>query len=672
MKRLPIACLALLAACSSGSGDPQGASADPGIADPGIADRASVDPYRPPLYWDVYEYHIVRQQAEGGGPGSSSGLGSSPDNYIPESEFLANIDWVEANLKPYGYDMVAIDGWGDALTLSEHGYRATHSSQWTHDYAWWSAHLRARGMRLGMYANPLVVHVLPSDDTTMIVGTDIPVRSLVDPVEQSAFRWVQVERPGAEQYVKGYIDYYADMGIDHLRIDFLSWYENGFDRYLGRVGPNRPREHYATALRWMREAADRRGMQLSFAMPHLYEEAELEREYAHSFRVNEDVDYGEWWKFSEKDRGNRFYNWSQWANAADGFTYWSYLSGRDRVRLDGDFIRMNTYATDVERRTVLSMHLVAGAPIAVADRYDTIDGHLWVYQNEEMLALNADGFVGQPLTNDPTNEDSQIWTGRMSNGDTIVALFNRESTPRTRSLSFSDIGVEGEAPVRDLWQRAPLGAMGAISVELAPHASLVLRIAPGGASTCAPQSVQLAAIGDLQYGDPDPTPSARASSGLPVTLEVALGPARVDGNRVRPTGQSGTVHVVASQPGDATWCAAIPVVESFAVVGGHQPAMYLGGTFTDWAPRIPMTLEGETWVAGPIRIPAGEQAFKFANTQDWSGQDWGDAQGFAGTVAPTTGGGPNVRISVPETASYRVTFDDLTLEYSLQRVQAGS
>ena len=23
-------------------------------------------------------------------------------------------DWVEANLKPYGYDMVAIDGWGDA------------------------------------------------------------------------------------------------------------------------------------------------------------------------------------------------------------------------------------------------------------------------------------------------------------------------------------------------------------------------------------------------------------------------------------------------------------------------------------------------------------------------------------------------------------------------------
>jgi hypothetical protein len=68
-------------------------------------------------------------------------------------------------------------------------------------------------------------------------------------------------------------------------------------------------------------------------------------------RISEDVDYGEWWKFSEKDRGHYFYNWPQWANVVDGFTYWSFMSGRDKVRLDGDFIRMNTFSTDVERRT---------------------------------------------------------------------------------------------------------------------------------------------------------------------------------------------------------------------------------------------------------------------------------------------------------------------------------
>src|SRR5690606_7338780 len=130
-----IACLAIVSGCDGGERQAGGAGPQ----------SDGENAYKPPLYWDVYEYHIVRQQEEGAGLGSSS-PGSSPDNYIPEEEFLANIDWVEANLKPYGYDMVAIDGWGDALTLSENGYRASHSQNWEHDYAWWSAHLRDRGM----------------------------------------------------------------------------------------------------------------------------------------------------------------------------------------------------------------------------------------------------------------------------------------------------------------------------------------------------------------------------------------------------------------------------------------------------------------------------------------------------------------------------------------------
>jgi len=624
--------------------------------------------YAPPLYWSVYEYHIVRQQESGSVPGS--GGGSTADNFIPESELLANIDWIDANLKPYGYDMIAIDGWGDALTLNENGYRASHSQQWAHDYAWWSNYLHSRGLRLGMYENPMMVHVQPDDVQTKIVGTDIPVSSLIDFDEKFTFQWVHVDRPGAEQYIKGYIAYYANMGIDHLRVDFLSWFEDGHDRYLGEVGPDRPRGEYKTALRWMREAADEYGMDLSFAMPHLYREAELERQYASSIRVSEDVDYGEWWKFSDKDRGHRFTEWSQYANVFDGFTYWSYLSGRDRVRLDGDFIRMNTYATDIERRTVISLHLIAGGPIAVADRYDTIGDDISVYQNAEMLALRSDGFVGKPLTNDPTNEASQIWIGRLSNGDAIVGLFNRESTPRWRSLSFTDIGFAEPVVVRDLWQHAPLGTMSAISVELAPHASMILRLSPGS-SDCAPQSISFEPIADVVYGNPGPQLSATAASGLPVHFEVALGPAEVAADRAQPTGKSGIVYVVASQSGDAKTCAAMPTVMSFAVTGGHQPAMYIGGTFTGWAPKIQMDLVGETWIAEEVRIPAGIQEFKFTNSESWSGEDWGNAEGPMGRLTRTTGGGPNIRITVPQDTFYRVAFNDLTLEYSLTPVDPG-
>ena len=661
MKRLlMVVCLALLANCG-GSGE----SGESGRASEGQP-SVSVNSYQPPLYWDVYEYHIVRQQQL-----TSPSTCGSGENFIPESEFLANIDWVEAKLKPYGYDMVAIDGWGDALKLSENGYRATHSKNWAHDYAWWSARLRERGMRLGMYENPLVVHVDSADRTTMIVGTDIPVSTLSDPITECAFRWVDVQRPGAEQYVKGYIKYYADMGIDHLRIDFISWFENGFDRYLGRVGPDRPRAQYATALRWMREAADLHGMQLSFAMPHMYDQGALERKYAHSVRISEDVDYGEWWKFSDKDRGRYFNNWPQWANAVDGFTHWSSISGREKVRLDGDFIRMNTYKTDVERRTVLSMHLLAGGPIAVADRHDTVGDSLGIYQNLEMLALNKDGFVGQPLTNNPTNERSQIWTGKMSNGDVIVGLFNRESTIRSRSISPADVGIEGKFAVRDLWQRAPLSATSAISVELAPHASMVLRLTPGASATCNAQSIKVSAIADVNYGNAGPTLSATATSGLPVKFEIALGAAELIANQAQPTGKSGIVYVVATQPGDGRWCAAIPVTKSFAVIGGHQPAMYIGATFTNFAANIEMQLKGEKWIAQSVQIPAGNHELKFTNSSDFSKEDWGNAQGLSGVAAPTTGGGANLQFSVPEDGFYRVTFDDLTLEYSLQRVPRG-
>jgi len=658
LNRFLFACLAVLGLASCGGGDGAAVSADES-AQPLVS--------KPPLYWSVYGYHIVRQQEEN----TPDGLGPTFGNYIPEAELLANIDWVEANLKPFGYNMVAMDGWGDTLTLSENGYRASHSALWVHDYAWWSEHLRSRGMRLGMYGNPMTVVVSSMDTETKIVGTDIPVSSLIDVTEFGEFRWVQVDRPGAEEYVKGYVAYYANMGIDHLRIDFLSWYENGFDRYLGRVAPNRPREHYATALRWMREAADEHGVYLSVAMAHLYEEAEIESQYANSIRVNEDVDYGEWWKFSGKNRGTRFYNWSQWANAADGLTYWSYLSGRDKVRLDGDFLRMNTFATDTERRTVLSMNLIAGGPIAVADRYNSIGDHVWVYQNRDMLALNQDGFVGKPRVNDPTNEASQVWTGKMSDGDVIVGLFNRESTPRTRSISLAEIGIEGDFAVRDLWQRAPLAAMNAISVELAPHASMVLRFTPGASTTCRAQSIEVDNIQDVDYQNGGPTLSATASSGLPVAFEVALGAAEISGNRARPTGKSGIVYLVASQPGNDTWCAAIPAVKSFAVIGGHQPAMYIGASFTNFALDIQMQLKDETWVAQAVQIPAGTHELKFANSNDFSKQDWGNAQGLSGVASPTTGGGANIQFTVPQAGFYRVKFNDFTFEYSVERVYQG-
>jgi hypothetical protein len=414
--------------------------------------------HKAPLYWSAYEYSV------------------KVDGAIPEKEWAANIDWVEKNLKPYGYTMICIDGWGDEV-YSRDGYRSAHTKEWTHDYAWWSTNLRSRGMQLGIYNNPLWIIRAAADAGVRITGTDIPIKSLLNEEEKARFNWVEVDRPGAEQYVKGCVQYYADMGVRYLRVDFLSWYETGRDRYMPHpVGPSRPRSHYETALRWMREVCDANGMFLSLVMPNLYHEAELEGKYGHMIRVSEDTGVGGWARFSDWRRGERLEGWSQYGNPFDGLTYWSYLAERDRLILDPDFIRLNTFASDEERKSVISLCLMAGAPVAVADQYSTIGDNLWLYQNRELLALNKDGFVGRPLTNNPVDEASQIWKGQISNGDWVVGFFNRENEARIRSIDFAPLGLKGSQRIRDLWQHEDLELTNSYSAMTPPHGCIVIRI----------------------------------------------------------------------------------------------------------------------------------------------------------------------------------------------------
>ena len=94
--------------------------------------------------------------------------------------------------------------------------------------------------------------------------------------------------------------------------------------------------------------------------------------------------------------------------------------------------------------------------------------------------------------------------------------------------------------------------------------NFTVRHIPGG---LAAQFIDFAEIPDqLVYNDPI-TLEASSTSGLPVTFEVAQGPATVEGNILTLTGEEGQVKVRAIQPGDGTeWQAAPSVTRTFYVV----------------------------------------------------------------------------------------------------------
>ena len=648
------------------------------------AQTTPTNPHKAPLYWSVYEYHILGERT------ALPGM----QNYIPESEFAANVDMVEAKLKPYGYDMICVDGWGDTTAMNANGYRTSHSRNWTHDFAWWAEHLRPRGMKLGMYANPLWLHVDAANTTAKIVGTDINVSSLYaadDPW------WVQIERPGAEAYVKGYIKHFADMGIDYLRVDFLSWYETGTDRYFpGTVPLTRPGGHpdqYATALRWMREAAEEHGVFLSLVMPHLYNEAATEQLYGHMIRVNEDAFAGGWSRWNNADRGVKRAGWSVYANAMDGLAYWSYIAGRGKMILDPDFIRLNTFVDDEERKTVISACLLAGSPVTPADTHTSLGPHLWLYTNPEMLALNQDGFVGKPLTNDVTSVNSQIWTGQMTNGDWIVGLFNREDTPQTRSLDFQTLGFPA-ARVRDLWQHADLGTLSSLQFDIPAHGCRVFRVVPGAAALPGPSALGLSSLttaavpgasGGLHGratwtvtdGVGQPVPGAMVTAFFGGSFDEELSDLTDHAGKVILTTSAAVnerpiVQVEARHVAKSGYVYGADLNQAGTTVSG--PRMFAGGDFTEWRLQdIAMHWKQGAWQADRVALgrnlfPAMNNTYemKFADDLYFLGNDWGGASGTNSTAQPATySRGTNIVFSVPTNGLYNMRFDPNTLGYTI-------
>jgi alpha-glucosidase len=431
-----------------------------------------------PLYWSTYGYEFFQ------------------NTLIPEDVWKTNVDWVAANFSDYGYKMVCTDGWIDnTQRITRHGYIVSQADDWEHDWVWWSNYLKSKGLELGVYYNPLWAtrSAVTNPSVTVIGRPDVKVADIVNPGDYfdggGLLQWVDTTRDGAEEYVKGYVEYFRQLGAVFLRIDFLAWYEVGFDQSEGTVGVAHGRDAYLRALGWMREAAG--DMQLSLVMPNLFDHGSGERQYGDLVRIDNDVSVGAWYDLSE-GRQTWQPEWSQWNNPFLGFTGFADVAGRGQMILDGDPLMMHTFANDGERQSALNLFTMAGAPIAITDNVDTIGSNAPFFQNTEVLALRKAGLVGKPVFNnshgfeyDPSSRDPERWIGQLPDGSWAVALFNREDGPgpRTKSIDFATVlGISGPAAVRDLWAHADLGSMTSYQVALTPHASVLLSVVPHGSA----------------------------------------------------------------------------------------------------------------------------------------------------------------------------------------------
>ena len=96
--------------------------------------------------------------------------------------------------------------------------------------------------------------------------------------------------------------------------------------------------------------------------------------------------------------------------------------------------------------------------------------------NEEALAINQDAAMKQG-TRVHQDEDAEIWTKPLANGDAAVALFNRGEVEREVTASWKDLGLVGRKTVRNVWRKKNLGAVETqITLRLPPHGAALLRV----------------------------------------------------------------------------------------------------------------------------------------------------------------------------------------------------
>ena len=236
---------------------------------PELPEVSGIHKFKAPLYWSVYEYCYTREQ---------QGIANA-DMDITAEEWDKIIDWVATDLKPYGYDMVCTDGFIPMLANDATGYMTHYGSMALKDLV---AKCKEKGLKVGVYDNPLWIH---GPRETKIEGTEFTFgglywngsTSIMNPsTDNMWFNWAVAENPGCKEYIDGFFKHYKELGIEYIRMDFLSWYEDGKDRNIGVVGHGYGRESYARALNYIAEAAKKYGIFTSLVMPHLNNDAEVE------------------------------------------------------------------------------------------------------------------------------------------------------------------------------------------------------------------------------------------------------------------------------------------------------------------------------------------------------------------------------------------------------------
>ncbi|MDX9973229.1 MAG: glycoside hydrolase family 27 protein, partial [FCB group bacterium] len=234
---------------------------------------------------------------------------------------------------------------------------------------------------------------------------------------------------------------YADWGVDLLKYDWCSY---------GEIAPNTSLEELQRPYRLMREALDATDRDIVYSLCQ--------------------YGMGKVWEWGADVGGNMWRTMGDIGAEGDssGVMRIGFAHG-DLGKTIGPghwndpdmlmFGRVNVPArlTKNESITQMSLWAMMAAPLILSCDFSQMDPFtLDVLSNDEIIDVNQDplGKAGVRVSKDLFTE---VWSRPLFDGTLAVALFNRGPERAPVTAKWSDLGLSGAQPVRDLWQRKDAG-----------------------------------------------------------------------------------------------------------------------------------------------------------------------------------------------------------------------
>src|SRR5262249_13916935 len=116
-----------------------------------------------------------------------------------------------------------------------------------------------------------------------------------------------------------------------------------------------------------------------------------------------------------------------------------------------------TRLTPNEQYTHISLWSLLASPLLIGCDMTQLDEFtLGLLTNDEVIDVNQDP-LGHQAGRVAQNGMLEVWARDLEDGSKVVGLFNRGAREQTVTVKWSDLGLNSQQLVRDLWRQSDLG-----------------------------------------------------------------------------------------------------------------------------------------------------------------------------------------------------------------------